>query len=789
MNKLQKMLSELKDDKKENPKDPKIPKKGKRFKNLKKVILWLFILGSIAALFIFSFFVYFHFKWKSDRYQVLKQAEIYYNQILKETKIYTKYRSIGGKDFQLKNVEEPIRVLDFKGEVLGEFSNERRTFVNIKEISPYFLYALFSTEDADFYQHSGINYKSLLRATVKNILAMRIVEGGSTLTQQLAKLLFTDRKRNFKRKMYEFFCAKELERIYTKSDILLMYVNLIFFGHGAYGVEAASQLFFKKSAKDLKIGEAALLVSVISNPRRYSPFFNRKYSKRKHFAVLKRMSTLGYLDPKSVKKIHYQFWKTHHFLKKELQEGKQVIRKNAAPYVVEEVRRFLVTQYGEDFFIKNKGAVIYTTIDKRLQTYAADELKNRLKYLRKRASWKLRKKGKEQIQGAVIFTVPSSGEIRVMLGGEGFSSKNQFNRAYQAKRQIGSTMKPFLYLSGINNKVITPYTIFEDKPVTIEVENAPEDQKYWEVKNYGEKYKGYLTATEGLYRSSNVVAAQVAYMIGIEGLREIIKEVLSLSSKDTDKRFPPYYAMALGTAEMTPYEVNSMFVALANQGEAVKPYLISKVVDNRSRVIYEAPVRQRKRVVSKEAAYLVINMMRKVLSPAGTGAGIRPAYKLNDLDLAGKTGTTQDYRDTWFNGINPALVGTVWIGQDKNKSMGRGFTGGMAAAPLWAKIMKKASEYYTLSKFTYDSSYSFVRQPVCLLSGKVPTEKSLFVEKNALFIEGTEPGEYNDLSEEELKKRALMKGWIKEEVKKDEKENKESEKGKENKTGTGQKTN
>lgn len=730
-------------------------------KNLKKVIFWLFMLGFFCFLAGMSFFLYFFFSWQSDKSLILKQAEIYYNQILKETQTITHYKTIGGKDYSLLNVEEPIRVFDYRGELLGEFSNERRSFIGPDEISPYFLYALLSTEDTQFYFHSGINYKSILRATLKNIAALKAVEGGSTLTQQLSKLLFTDRAKTLKRKIYEFFCSRELEKIYTKEDILLMYSNLIFLGHGAYGLEYASQLYFKKPAKNLDLAEASFLVAMISNPTRYSPFLRRENAKIKHQAVLNRMVETGYITTITAKKVFEEFWKKNLFDKKNLSEAKQVIRTNDAPYIMEEVRRFLVDQYGEGFFVKYKGSQIYTTIDKRLQVYGSEVLSRQLKYLRSIASPKIPKAEREGIQASVLFTVPDSGEIRVLIGGDGFTSKNQLNRAFQAKRQVGSTMKPFLYLAGLEKKVITPFTVFEDIPLTLEMENAPKDQKFWKVSNFRDKYKGYLTASEALYFSSNVVAARLVYLIGVEGLQRVLKDALRLEASEAEKRFPSYqYSLALGAAEMTPLEVNSLYAMLANQGVAVQPYLIDKVIDSKSSVIYEKSMPQKRRISEKEPAYLLLNIMRKVLEAGGTAGYIRKTYGLEG-DFAGKTGTTQGNRDIWFNGINADLAGTVWIGHDANHSLGSNFTGGMGAAPIWALIMKKASSLYDLGVFRTDDSYNLVRQPVCLLSGKVPEEgKCRFIEENAYFLEGTEPGEYCDLPVEEEKKRALMKGWI-----------------------------
>ncbi|PKL11105.1 MAG: hypothetical protein CVV50_06165, partial [Spirochaetae bacterium HGW-Spirochaetae-6] len=335
------------------------------------------------------------------------------------------------------------------------------------------------------------------------------------------------------------------------------------------------------------------------------------------------MRELGYISEQSAEKIYKDFWSSKKFIAAELSKGQSMIRGNEAPWVMEEVRRFLVKEYGDSFFLKYRGAQIYTTIDKRLQIYASEVLQKNLKYLRTIISYKA-SRSKDKVQGAIIFTTPEKGEIRVLVGGERFITENQFNRVFQARRQVGSTLKPFLYLAGLEKKVITPYDIFEDKPITIEIEGAPEAQKYWEVNNYNKDYKGYLTVTEALYRSANVVMAQVGYKIGMEVLQDLLTETLGLSRKEGETRFPSYqYSLALGATEMTPYEVNKLFCMLANKGQTREPFLITKIIDNKSRVKFEAEQISSRKIVSAEANFLIINMMRRVFGRGGTAGGIR----------------------------------------------------------------------------------------------------------------------------------------------------------------------
>ena len=729
----------------------------KEKKGFKKFLISFFITSIIIFIILFLYILYVIIEWNFEKKEIIKQAEIFFNTIEKETEEDFLYKNVGGKEHSLKNVKIPITVYDYKGRVIGEFTTEKRNYIELKNVSKNFLFALFSTEDDEFFFHDGINYKSIIRAFFKNIIRLRIAEGGSTITQQLSKILFTTRERSIKRKIYEFLCAKEIEKRFSKKDILLMYVNLIFFGHGAYGVENASLLYFNKKSKELDIGESALLVSLISNPYKYSPFVNLTSSKAKHYAVLKRMAEVGYIKEKDVNKIYKDFWDKHFFNQKDMYKRKNIVKTNYCPYAMEEVRRFIVDKIGEEFFVNNDSAKIYTTFDKDLQVYTLDTLKSNLKWIRNESF--LSPKNYNNIQGAVIMTVPYTGEIRVMIGGDGFTQDNQLNRVFQAKRHVGSALKPFLYISGIENKVITPYDVFEDKEVTIEIEGAPKKYRYWNVKNYRDKYRGYLNITEAIKYSSNVIAAQVAYKTGVEGMINIISETLGWSSTETNTRMPEYQlSLALGAVDMSPFELNKLYTMIANMGEIVEPFYIYKIVDPKGKVIYETQKSIPKRIVSKEAAFLVAKMMREVLRPGGTAGWIPSNYGLVNVDLAGKTGTSQDNKDIWFNMINPELVGTVWIGEDTNKRFSKTITGGVGAAPVLAAVFKKALETYIMGSFTYDG-LSLVKQPVCILSGKVPAKGKCdeYVDYNALFIEGTEPGDYCSLSEEEHKKRAVMR--------------------------------
>jgi len=717
--------------------------------------LVILIITSIIGLIIYNSI---YNTYLNDREMINNKLSYYSYVINKKThpEIYTKPQFKSSfQEFEKEGISFAFIVYDVNGEQIGKLTRESRTFVGLNNISPHFIDALIATEDRDFYNHNGISYKAIFRALVRNILAGKAHQGGSTITQQLAKILFTKSERTVKRKVYEMLVAKNIEKKYDKNHILLLYINKVYFGHGTIGVEEASKLYFKKHAKDLTISESALLAGVISNPRSFSPFHSYDSAKARHLRVLYGMSEAGTISKADVETIHKRFWAQYDF-KKMYVEIKIKEKLNLAPYVVEEVRRqifdMLKKKYENDVkeasdrFYKNEWKV-YTTIDLKLQLEAQKAVKKGIYDYRKtlkKSRMIIKEKELQHLQGALVAINPRNGYISAFIGGDKFTTNNQFNRAFQAKRQTGSAFKPICFLAALDNQIASPYSLREDRYKPVLLKNG----KIWKVRNYGNHYANkYITLTQALKVSSNQVAARLISEMGVNKIREIVKLSLGLDEKEAVSRFPSeQYSIALGTVDMTPLELAQVYAMFANHGRKVVPKLIIKVENIHGETILmddipsESDSTKTIQVVSKESSYLITEMMRYVLSPGGTGAMIKEKMKI-DFELAGKTGTSQKFRDLWFTGYTPELCTVVWVGHDLNHTLSGG--GGKIAGPIFGNFMKSASKIVKFSQFNKDISYNFVEENICQDSGKIAVKgKCTNIKLKTPFISGTEPSEY-----------------------------------------------
>ncbi|HEO65416.1 MAG TPA: hypothetical protein ENI73_06035, partial [Spirochaetes bacterium] len=630
-----------------------------------------------------------HDRWLKKQNSSMKDLNDYYNVLKK--KIHPKaFKRIGFKSKGIESSSNGVSftttIYDIKGRIIGKLAYEAREIVGLNKISPYFFAALISTEDRDFFTHHGVSYKGIARAMVGNIMAMKMVQGGSTLTQQLAKLWVSkiegEKKyitRSLDRKIQEMFMAKIIEKRYVKDDILLMYVNWIYFGHGVNGVETAAKFYFKKAAKDLDLAESSFLAGIISNPSRFSPFKHPQGSKSRHLRVLKGMKEHGDIpEGLDYKEIHHKFWAKQAFKERSISKLKVYV--NRAPYVVEEVMRQvlkkLVNKYNLSIAkakenLYEKGWNIYTSIDLDLQREAVKELRRGLisyrKAVPKRSRLRRHLKG---IQGAIVSIEPSTGYIKAFVGGDEFTKSNQYNRAFQAVRQPGSAFKPVCYLAALNNYSVSPlaspYTLLFDGEDPIPLEG----NKVWNVRNYGNYYLNRpITLTHALKISSNQVAARLVSLMGVERIRNIMIGALDMDEEKASHRYPDgVYSIALGSIAMTPLELAQVYAMMANHGYRVRPKLILEIKNMNNEIILDDSyskdeVRKQSPVVSKEAAYLITTMMSHVLSQGGTGNVVRRMIG-NKYDVVGKTGTSQKYHDLWFAGYNPELCTVVWVGHD-----------------------------------------------------------------------------------------------------------------------------
>lgn len=557
------------------------------------------------------------------------------------------------------------KLYDENDEPITEFQVERRIFISLAQIPKTLKDAVLAVEDSRFYSHFGVDPMGIARAIYQNFRHGRIVEGGSTITQQLAKVLFLTPDKSLDRKLKEAFLALQLERRYPKDRILEMYLNQVYFGHGAYGVEAAARTYFGKSVTELSVPESSLLAGLPRAPTSYSPFNHPDAARRRRTHVLNRMVEVGAIKPPEIRAA----------MAADLGLLPPERRRTTGQYFVEYVRGLLAEKYGEDMVFKG-GLNVYTTLSSTMQVQAEQALREGLKTLGSRsvvASAKGRgRTDREQPEGAVVTIEPQTGYIKTMVGGSDFF-RSEFNRAVQAKRQPGSAFKPFVYIAALEAG-LTAATRIEDSPVSYPV---GQDGKPWEPENYDGKFRGPTTLQQGLEESVNVVAVKLQEQIG---LRRTIAVARRLGIQS------PLYenlTLALGSSDLSLLELTSAFGALANQGLWVAPMPIRYVTDSQGKLL-EENIPQGKEALSPELAYLITHMLKGVVE-RGTGVGAKVLRR----PLAAKTGTTNDFSNAWFVGYTPMLVTGVWVGYDRPRSLGTDETGARVAVPIWVSYMSK----------------------------------------------------------------------------------------------------
>ena len=533
-------------------------------------------------------------------------------------------------------------------------SEERRIPVTIDKIPKHVQRAFIAIEDNRFYQHSGIDYRGTARALVST-LSGREVQGGSTITQQLAKNAFLTQERSIIRKIKEAFIAKELEHKYTKDEILTMYLNQIYFGQGAYGIESASLYYFGKHVQNLDIAEAATLAAIPKSPNYYNPFENPKESKNRQELVIDQMVKYGFISADSAAKAK---------AKKMVYSTSHKQQNNPRGYFFDMISQKVIAEVGADALYKG-GLKIYTTLDMDMQLAAE-------KAMRHLPNYYTDSKKLTQPQMALAAVDPKTGYVKAMIGGRG---QDKFNRATLAVRQPGSAFKPFVYLTAMQNG-FTPASIIEDK--------EEEFAKGWKPQNSDMQWHGKVSLRTALKRSINVPTIKLAREVGVDKIVANVERMGITTLVDSGAYSDVNLAMALGglSKGVNPLEMASAYGVLATNGLYNKPIALLKIVDRDGKVLYQAKP-QSKRVVDAASAYLTTNMLEDVLvSGTGGGMGIgRPA--------AGKTGTTDTYIDAWFVGYTPDLSTAVWVGDDNNKPMQRMYGSG-APLSIWHEFMINA---------------------------------------------------------------------------------------------------
>nr|WP_080325454.1 PBP1A family penicillin-binding protein [Anaerovibrio lipolyticus] len=545
-------------------------------------------------------------------------------------------------------------IYDIKGnEIAVVHAEEDREPVKSEEIPENLKKAFLATEDVRFYQHIGIDYRGVMRAMWENISHREVAEGGSTITQQLARNAYLNQERTFSRKIQEMFLALKIEHRHTKEEILEMYLNQIYFGRGVYGIQAASKYYFNKNVKDLDLNECAMLAGIPKSPNHYSPLNNLEEAQKRKAVVLQQMAKYGFISSSTAQKT----------AKQEIHLVQSAPREvGDAHYFIDYVKQTIIDKYGDDGLYKG-GLKIYTTLDMDMQRAAEEAMKN-LPEMNEA-------NGLKQPQGALVAIEPHSGYIKAMVGGRG---TDLFNRAALAERQPGSAFKPFVYAAALESGY-TPDSIVADTPFT----------KYgWNPQNYDRSFYGSVPLSSVCAQSLNVATVRVADDIGIDKVIKYAQDMGISTLVLEGERNDVNLSTALGgiTRGVTPLELTSAYCTFANKGIYAKGTPIVKVLDKDGNVLEEYPnPASSRRVLKEETAANLDSMLQGVVSHGtGTRANIGG-------HVAGKTGTTSEYHDAWFVGYVSDLVVGVWIGTDDNQTMGT-MTGGTLPADIWRIFMK-----------------------------------------------------------------------------------------------------
>ena len=638
--------------------------------------------------------------------------------------VYIKYR------LELKDIQSLVEdykpsvattIYDKNNKVVDILAAEDREVVKLSEVSPYLKDAFISIEDKQFYSHHGLHFKGIFRAIVTNLLSRKASQGGSSITQQLAKNAFLTSERKISRKIKEAILTYQIERTYTKDEILEKYLNEIYFGSGSYGVKSAAYQFFRKDVKDLNIAEAALLAGIPNRPTKYDPTKNLENALERQQIILKEMYNDGKITEEEYEKAKkHKFELENEDNIKNIPKDTTIIYNKISkkslnnPELTTIVETFLADIYDEEK-IYTSGLKIYTTIDLDFQK-TAKETFNSYEYFKNK-----------DINGAMVTLDPFTGAIVSIVGGKDFKAKN-FDRALMARRQMGSSFKPFVYLDALQNG-------FEAYSVVV---NDYASFGNWIPKNDDGKYTYNSTLVNSLNLSLNIPAIKLLNSIGVEKFKEDSKNI-KLSSEIKD------LTAALGSVDATPLETATNFSIFVNGGYLVKPNIIREIRDNQDILIYTNEIEKTKVYESVDTS-AVTAMLKNVVSN-GTASRARVYDKQGrPIEQGGKTGTTNQNRTVWFVGITPEYVTVSYIGRDDNKPMYGKITGGSAVAPMWAKYYQTLINkgYYTPGKFEFLENAietgDLVKQNIDIYTGLLdgPNSKEIVVRKGRLQVESSE---------------------------------------------------
>ncbi|MCK4389096.1 MAG: PBP1A family penicillin-binding protein [Desulfobacterales bacterium] len=595
-------------------------------------------------------------------------------------------------------------------ELLAELFTQKRVPVRLHMIPDCLRQAVIATEDRQFYEHAGVDLRGILRAIIKNIKVGEFVQGASTITQQLARTLFLTPRKTIMRKLKEAFLAFQLERNYTKDEILELYLNQVYFGSGAYGVEAAAKTFFGRPVSKLTLSECALIAGMPKSPSRYSPLVNKALALKRRAVVLEQMARNGMITQEQVIAARSS--------PLDLAKSQDISMK--APYFVAYVRNLLEKEFGGARLYRT-GLTVYTTLNYEMQKAGEKAVAKGLEQL----SARMQKYGVptvEGLQGALVSLDARQGAILAMVGGRDFQ-ESPFNRTTMARRQPGSAFKPLVYACAIENGFAQNDVIW-DAPVVYKGAKEGED---WTPENFSGRFRGEMTLRQALSVSQNIPAVKLLNKLGPS---TVVDWAYRMGIKSP---LQPNLSLVLGTSDVTLLQLTAAYAVFANGGIATRPFAILEVLDREGRSIWRAKPQMRT-VVSPETAAIMTDMLQAVVQ-AGTGKAARSI----DRPLAGKTGTTDDYRDALFVGFSPNVVAGVWVGLDHHDILGDKETGARAALPIWIDFMEQVLAGRPYRDFTLPEGVVKVR--IDLESGLLaPQDYPSAV--TAVFKKGTEPRKY-----------------------------------------------
>lgn len=601
---------------------------------MKKILNWKNILTASATFFslIFIWVVYIYFQTKFEISEIV--------------------------DYKPK---QSTQFYDRNGDLVANiFDEENRVFVPYKEIPAKVVEALLAVEDTTFFEHEGTNIEAIARAMFKNVQAGRFAEGASTLTQQLVKTMLLSREKKLSRKAKEVLLTYQVEASLTKEEILERYLNEVYFGHGYYGVKTASLGYFNKNLDELTLKEIGMLVALPRAPSYYDPTKNFQFSISRANHVVARMRNLGWINDSEFKSSTNEIPIVYN----------NTLTRNKAPYAVDEAIKKLQDNFPD---IKTGGYKVNLTIDLKTQKIADDALKSGYETIKTRDPSGVKSRISQELNGAIVVLENSTGKILAMSGGVSYGTSS-YNRASLSQRQVGSSIKPFIYQIGLENGLSTA-SLLSDTAKTYTFRTPDGTLKEWSPQNYKKEFKGQVTMREALTHSMNLATISLVEMIGISKIHSRLEEF-------GFKNIPYNLSIALGSSNATPLEMSRMMTIFSNLGTKSEPFLVSTITDINGKT-YNIEEAKHTFVANSSIVYQTISMMKDVVSRGtGTGAGA------DGIEVAGKTGTTNNNVDVWFCGFSPEVQAVVWYGNDNNKPMAAGETGGRTAAPIFGQFIR-----------------------------------------------------------------------------------------------------